>query len=216
MYISLRFSNVSDIIMLQRNLVIVATIGVSIIFATLVQISHLTFAQGTPSALSSGSPVTGKTITDHQPVISDPNLKVETVFKGDKFPSSMAFLGANDILILQKNNGIVERIVNGTLRSKPLLHVNVATEQERGMLGVTVSSIKSKTNSTHPAATTYVFLYFTESGGGKTGDDVAASIKPKCNCVYRYELLNNQLVNPKLLLSLPATPGPQHNGGRMP
>jgi hypothetical protein len=58
-------------------------------------------------------------------------------------------------------------------------------------------------------------LYFTESGGGKTGDDVAASIKPKCNCVYRYELLNNQLVNPKLLLSLPATPGPQHNGGRM-
>jgi hypothetical protein len=66
--------------MLQRNLVIVATIGVSIIFATLVQISHLTFAQGTPSASFSGSPVTGKTITDHQPVISDPTLKVETVF----------------------------------------------------------------------------------------------------------------------------------------
>ena len=201
--------------MLQRNLVIVATIGVGIIFATLVQISHLTFAQGTPSASFSGSPVTGKTITDHQPVISDPNLKVETVFKGDKFPSSMAFLGANDILLLQKNNGTVERIVNGTLRSKPLLHVNVATEQERGMLGVAVSSIKSKTNNTQAAATTYVFLYFTESGGGKTGDDVAASIKPKCNCVYRYELLNNQLVNPKLILSLPATPGPQHNGGRM-
>ncbi len=199
--------------MLQRNLVIVTTIGVSIIIATLVQISHLTFAQETPSSSSSGSPVTGKTITDHPPVIADPNLKVETVFKGDKFPSSMAFLGPNDILLLQKNNGTVERIVNGTLHSKPLLHVNVATEQERGMLGVPVGSIKSKTNDTQPA-TTFVFLYLTESGVGKTGDD-AAGIKPKCNCLYRYELLNNQLVNPKPLLSLPATPGPQHNGGRM-
>ena len=110
----------------------------------MVQISHLTFAQETPSSSSSGSPVTGKTITDHPPVIADPNLKVEMVFKGDKFPSSMAFLGPNDILLLQKNNGTVERIVNGTLHSKPLLHVNVATEQERGMLGVAVRSIKSK------------------------------------------------------------------------
>jgi glucose/arabinose dehydrogenase len=31
--------------------------------------------------------------------------------------------------------------------------------------------------------------------------------------LYRYELVNNKLVNPKLLLDLPATPGPRHNGG---
>jgi aldose sugar dehydrogenase len=38
-------------------------------------------------------------------------------------------------------------------------------------------------------------------------------IQPIGNRLYRYELINNQLVNPKLLLNLPATPGPFHNGG---
>jgi glucose/arabinose dehydrogenase len=37
---------------------------------------------------------------------------------------------------------------------------------------------------------------------------------PICNCLYRYELQGNQqLVNPKLLLALPATPGPRYDGG---
>ncbi len=33
------------------------------------------------------------------------------------------------------------------------------------------------------------------------------------NRVYRYEFANDSLVNPKLLLDLPATPGPRHNAG---
>jgi glucose/arabinose dehydrogenase len=56
-------------------------------------------------------------------------------------------------------------------------------------------------------------LYYTESGGAKTGDDITDGIKPKCNCLYRYELVNNKLINPKLLLNLPAYPGPENNGG---
>ena len=107
----------------------------------------------------------------------------------------------------------MERIINGTLQSKPLLHVNVSTEAERGMLGIAVTRMKNNTNNTQPV-TTYVLLYLTEANSTKASD-IITGIKPKCNCVYRYELLNNSLVNPKLLLSLPATPGPQHNGGRM-
>ena len=33
------------------------------------------------------------------------------------------------------------------------------------------------------------------------------------NRLYRYELVDNKLVNPLLLLDLPANPGPRHNGG---
>ena len=55
---------------------------------------------------------------------------------------------------------------------------------------------------------TYVFLYFTEAGSTK-GD------LPAGNRIYRYELVNNKLINPKLLLNLPAIPGPSHNGGKL-
>ena len=34
------------------------------------------------------------------PIINDPNLKVEILFKGLKMPTSIAFLGTNDILVL--------------------------------------------------------------------------------------------------------------------
>jgi len=40
------------------------------------------------------------------PTINDPNLKVERVFAGDlQIPTSMAFLGPNDILVLEKKQG---------------------------------------------------------------------------------------------------------------
>src|SRR5690349_2685556 len=148
--------------------------------------------------VSPDAPPTIQSLYRQEPVLSNPDLKAELVFKGIKFPSSMAFLGPNDILLLQKDNGTVDRIVNGRMLPHPLLHVNVATEAERGLLGIAVSRIKS-TNSTRPT-TTYVFLYYTESGGGKTGDDTTAGVKPLGNRLYRYELINDKLVNPKLLL----------------
>jgi glucose/arabinose dehydrogenase len=137
-------------------------------------------------------------------VIDDPKLKVEIVFQGISFPTSMAFLGPNDILVLEKNTGNVHRITNGQMLPQPLLHANVATQIERGMLGIAV---------TKNGPTTYVFLYYTEAGGG-----VDNSIG---NRLYRYELANNQLINPKLLLDLPAIPGNpnsvrfEHNGGKL-
>ena len=142
-----------------------------------------------------------------QPMTKDPNLKVELFAQGLRSPTSMAFLGPNDILVLEKDDGTVQRIVNGTMSSQPLLQVPVATESERGMLGIAVAK--------HQSGPTYVFLYYTESGGGKTGDDVTDGTQPAGNVLYRYELANNQLVNPKILLRLPATPGPYHDGGKV-
>jgi len=143
------------------------------------------------------------------PTINDTKLKVEVVFKGLKFPTSMAFLGPNDILVLEKNNGTVQRIVNGTLLPKPLLDVNVANRNERGMLGIDIAKHDDMNRRS-----TNVFLYFTESKT-KDGSDVDENKKPLGNRVYRYELVGDRLINPKLLLDLPAQPCCSHNGGRV-
>jgi hypothetical protein len=37
------------------------------------------------------------------PTINDPKLKAEVVFQDLRFPTSTAFLGPNDILVLEKN-----------------------------------------------------------------------------------------------------------------
>ena len=132
------------------------------------------------------------------PIIKDSNLKAEVVFEGLTSPTSIAFLGPNDILALEKDKGTVQRIVNGKILAEPLLDIKVANEDSRGMLGIAVSKGGEEINSTH------IFLYFTEAPIGEF---------PIGNRVYNYELVNNKLVNPKVLLNLPALPGASHNGG---
>jgi aldose sugar dehydrogenase len=161
------------------------------------------------------------------PTLNDPNLKVEQIInKGFDDATSMAFLGPNDILVLEKNTGKVHRILNGKILPQPLLDVNVANEAERGLLGIAIANDNG--NSRH------VFLYYTESGGGKDGDDApnnvmnttTLGIAPAGNRLYRYDLMASKnyikLTNPKLLLNLPASPPPgregtekNHNGGKV-
>jgi hypothetical protein len=56
-------------------------------------------------------------------------------------------------------------------------------------------------------------LYYTAIEG-KDGDDITQGKQPLGNVVYRYELVDNMLTKPKLLLTLPATPGAIGNGGK--
>jgi glucose/arabinose dehydrogenase len=133
-----------------------------------------------------------------EPTIKDPNLKIETIATGLALPTTMAFIGPNDILVLEKSKGTVQRIVNGQMLTEPLLQVNVSSEVERGMLGIATSN-DNQTGKIN------VFLYFTEAQGGE----------PVASRLYRYELANDKLVNPVLLLDLPAVPGPRHNSGNI-
>ena len=48
--------------------------------------------------------------TEGLPIVNDPKLKVEVVFEGLHFPTSMAFLGPADILVTEKNDGTVQRL----------------------------------------------------------------------------------------------------------
>lgn len=91
------------------------------------------------------------------PVMLDDNLTVSTVIAGLDQPTSMAFIGPNDFLVLEKATGKVQRITNGILQSTPLdLAVNNASE--RGLLGIAL----------HPkfAQNGFAYLYWTESSTG--------------------------------------------------
>jgi aldose sugar dehydrogenase len=152
---------------------------------------------------------------DEPHAVRDPDLRIEEVATGLKRPTAMAFLGDNDIIVTEKDNGTVRRVIDGVLQPEPLVDVAVANDNntnERGLLGLAVAK-QSET-------TTYVLIYYTESGGGQDGDD-ADGIVPAGNRLYRYELVEDpdsgsaQLINPKLLLDLPARPGPRYNAGPM-
>lgn len=138
------------------------------------------------------------------PVITDPKLKTEVVYKKLNRPVSMAFLGPDDILVLENRKGTVVRIINGEKLARPLLDVNVA--EHDGLLGIAIAKNVSVNGS---GIATYVFLYYTEARNEDREDDNHTI----GNRLYRYELAENgsKLVNPKLLLDLPAAP--MHNGG---
>ena len=146
---------------------------------------------------------------DLKPNIFNSNLKVEPVIRGLHAPTAMAFIGPDDILVLEKNNGKVERITNGYKLTEPLLDVDVSYAAERGMLGITIA--ENETNNSNP----YVFLYYTKSE--TNGDEkIYNSAYSVSNHLYRYELVNeSKLQNPKLLLSTPSTVNPFHLGGKL-
>ena len=128
---------------------------------------------------------------------AEPSLNVEDLVV-EKYVSdlccmitTMTFV-EDDILILQKSDGVVRLIQNGVLQDKPVLDVSVDSIGEKGLLGI--ASVGSS-----------VYLYYTEAdedGGESLG-----------NRVYKYEWTGESLVDPVLLKTLPS--GVSHNGGAM-
>jgi aldose sugar dehydrogenase len=147
---------------------------------------------------------------DRKPLLIDSELDVELVYSGLEQPTSMAFLGPDDILVLEKEKGTVQRITHGKMSEEPLIDLNVAYSHERGMLGIAVAETSS-TNSFHK----YIFLYFTLSQIDEDDDTLDQGYWVR-NYVYRYELINDtKLLYPKLLLSTPPTNDTWHNGGKI-
>ena len=134
--------------------------------------------------------------------LNDPKLHVRELVSGLVQPTAMAFIGPGDILVLQKENGQVRRVINEMLQPGHVLDVAVDSTPERGLLGIAI----------HPGfpSTPFVYLYYTQSS---TSGDSSGS--PLANRVYRYTWNGSALVSPILILDLPVTPGPNHNGGTM-
>jgi aldose sugar dehydrogenase len=134
--------------------------------------------------------------------LNDPKLHVREFTSGLSQPTAMAFIGPADILVLQKEDGLVRRVINGVLQPGQVLDVAVDNASERGLLGIAI----------HPSfpSAPFVYLYYTQSS--TTGD---SSGSPLANRVYRYIWNGSALVTPSLILDLPVTPGPNHDGGTM-
>jgi len=167
------------------------------------------------------------------PLIKDNSLKLEQVISGLSFPTSMAFIDNNNILVLEKDTGHVRLISNGVMENEPVLRVKVNSENERGLLGIAIlknidnsriyiqddvmtkkvanavnNNTTGKTREINNT-TTYAFLYFTESKNNTNSEDILR------NSIYRYEWNGKSLVNPTLIFTLPAKPGLYHDGGKL-
>ena len=87
-----------------------------------------------------------------EPTLTDPNLRVRTAASGLSQPVSLAFIGPNQMLVVEKATGRVQHVVNGAIQGTAVdLAVNSASE--RGLLGIAL----------HPdfPDTPHVYLYWT-------------------------------------------------------
>lgn len=148
-----------------------------------------------------------KSKKDINPILTDPDLKAELIIDDLKFPIGMEIIGNDDFLLIEKNTGVVKRIANGQVTQ--LLDLNVASESERGLLGIAYLNLSNSgkfSEDDDSLIPPYIFLFATETESQDDGKILG-------NKLYRYDLIDGNLVNPVLLLDLPFTPGPSHNGG---
>jgi aldose sugar dehydrogenase len=189
----------TDKIMHERKVLTFCTLMLIIFSSTFS--SHIQFSYGAYAKAP---------LSPYGPTVNDDNLTVEKITEGLDFPTSMSFVGNNDILVTEKETGIVKRVLNGQVQETPALDVSVANSIERGLLGIAVSK--------QPDGKTYVFLSYTESGNDADGSDVEDNVDPSGNRLYRYDYVDGKLINPVLLFDLTAIPENErgeHNGGKI-
>ena len=128
-----------------------------------------------------------------QPSIKDNDFIVQKYVPGICCsPTTMDFVDKDDILVLEKTSGNVTLIRDG-VQQTPILHENVTSIGEQGMLGITHVGIK-------------VYLYFTQSsfnGGPPIGKRI-----------YSYDWNGSTLIHKTLVKNFPQTQT-YHNGGAM-
>ena len=109
-------------------------------------------------------PSSGTAVAADGPTMLHPLLGVRPVVRGLVTPTSMAFLGANDLLILEKISGRVKRVTDGAVVGA-VLDLAVNSASERGLLGIAL----------HPGfpTTPFVYLYWTESSTGADSSALA-------------------------------------------
>ena len=93
------------------------------------------------------------------PEVVDPGLTVSTAATGLIQPTTMAFIGHDDFLVLEKATGQVKRVVDGQVQGV-VLDLAVNSASERGLLGIAL----------HPGfrRNGWVYLFWSES---RTGAD---------------------------------------------
>jgi len=128
-----------------------------------------------------------------EPFVIDQNFVVEEYVSGLTTPVAMTFV-ENDALVLERMTGNVRLIQNGILNDEPILQVDIHTDRENGLLGIT--SLGST-----------VYIYFTELD--------TQSGEPIANRIYKYSWDGNSLGQGTLVKELPVSPEGIHSGGSL-
>ena len=107
-----------------------------------------------------------------EPALLDPNLRLSTVATNLVLPTSIAFLGPNDLLVLEKDSGRVLRVTNGIVQGTAL-DLSVNNFSERGLLGIAL----------HPNFPTipHVYLYWTCRSSTALDADPFTPEEPECS-----------------------------------
>ena len=126
-------------------------------------------------------------ISDGTDIVQDLAVQIEQHVAGLLGPRAMAFIGADDILVLE-NGGAVRRVRNRALEPTPLLALAVDPSVPGHPYGLAL----------HPdfPSTPFVYFYFTEV-------DKANGSAPLGSRVYRYNWTGTALTSPQMLLSIP-------------
>jgi glucose/arabinose dehydrogenase len=98
-----------------------------------------------------------------EPEVVDPDLAVRTAASGLSQPVSIAFIGRDDLLVLEKASGQVKRVVDGEVKGV-VLDLAVNSASERGLLGIALHP-KFRRNG-------FVYLFWSESKTGADSDSL--------------------------------------------
>jgi glucose/arabinose dehydrogenase len=159
------------------------------------------------------------------PTVLDPNLALRTVVSGLVSPTTMEFLGDNDFLVLEKNTGKIDHVINGVVSpthfdmgSGPINNLPVNFNSERGLLGIALSPNFANDH--------LVYLYWTQNNSGPAPDGNVADTPVTGNRVDRFvwNPLSSTFTFDKNIIQLhsfqndgnggnPAQMAGNHNGG---
>jgi aldose sugar dehydrogenase len=129
-------------------------------------------------------------------------IKIEPIYDGLRSPTAIAFLGPNDMLVLQKGNKTINRIVNGQMLDEPVLDLGNTVNKVRCMCDIAILQNSS--------GTSYAFLYYYLAD--VTENDGTTKV---VNRLYRYDITNDTFTNPKLIFEMPSVLEGPHQGGKL-
>jgi glucose/arabinose dehydrogenase/plastocyanin/streptogramin lyase len=152
------------------------------------------------------SPITNMSFSGEEGEVYGNNtrIKIETVYDGLKFPTAIAFLGPDDLLVVQKTNNSIMRIVNGQMLDEPVLDLGNSISSGAGVCLCDIALLQNVNG------TTYAFLYYYL--GEVTAENGTKKI---VNRLYRYDVTDGKFTNPKLIFEIPSHLGAPHNGGKL-
>lgn len=136
----------------------------------------------------------------------DNRLRIQTWASGLSSPTTFTWIGSGEMLVIQKNDGKVKWILDGTVKGTAL-DLKVQNDSERGGLGIAADPDFANNH--------YVYVYYSSTSATS---DSGTFNKWVDNRVERYDWNGTNLVNaygPLVAFPSDATQGngPNHDGG---